>query len=1147
MPGEGIGVGGLDPGRGAKHFRLTVGTIRALLESTHEHAVEALNEIGGVDTLAAALHVNLHRGIASDDPEDHQSRIAAYGENHIPVPPPKTLLQLMWDALQDPILIILMVAGVVSLILGVTFEEDKSTGWIEGFAILVAVLVVTLVASLNDYQKERQFRKLNAVKEDYKISVIRDGQSMQISKFGILVGDIALLGQGDEIEADGVVVEVSSLKVNEASLTGESDDIKKSTETAPFLYSGTQVMDGVGKMLVLAVGENSQSGIITALINGKKSGKPEVGNTNVAAPLSPGAIGKKEPELNVGSTIDVQPEDEGATYVAMVPNERAVEAKPVSGEDELDSKNEEEEENETILQRKLTRLATMIGYLGLAVGVLTFLALVVRFCVEEYGIKERPFVKSDLNQFLHYLIIGITVLVVAIPEGLPLAVTLSLAFSMKQMLKENNLVRHLDACETMGSATTICSDKTGTLTMNRMTVMRAFVAQTETDRSDLKVCGVSPPVTACLFEGIATNSTAEVKVPASGVGVPEHIGSKTECALLQYMILEQGIDYNQIRSAHKPLVMYPFSSARKSSGAVVASTLMDGTSGYRLHIKGASEMVLGRCTRMLLADGHVGPLTDQVRREVLARIESYARESLRTLVLAYREFTDNRDWETVPAEEIDCDLIMICVVGIEDPVRPEVPGAIEKCGHAGIAVRMVTGDNVITATAIAKKCGILTSDRDLVMEGPEFRRRVLDNEGKIRQIEMDKIWPRLRVLARSSPTDKYTLVSGILQSKISEQVVAVTGDGTNDAPALKRADVGFAMGIQGTSVAKNASDIILMDDNFNSIVVAVKWGRNVYDSIAKFVQFQLTVNFVALIVAFVSACIVRQSPLTATQLLWINLVMDTLASLALATERPTDALLDRKPYGRNKSLISRRMWLFVLGHSLYQIVILFWMAYASYSFFGIPNGKGQDRSVHYTMVFNTFALCQFFNEINARKLHGELNVFKGIHRNPYYVVIMVLQFVVQILLVQFGSHAFKVMPLNLEQWGWCILFGALELPWNMVLHLMPKIIPKSWKVKMTGQFARSRLVRRRQRFRTVNGFSVKRDGRHPDSLHPQMSIRELVAKAQPPSFYETTLQAVINNSTSEPSARLRAAARLVTYRVKAELEEERRGIAEGSS
>ncbi|KAG5450888.1 Plasma membrane calcium-transporting ATPase 3, partial [Clonorchis sinensis] len=391
-------------------------------------------------------------------------------------------------------------------------------------------------------------------------------------------------------------------------------------------------------------------------------------------------------------------------------------------------------------------------------------------------------------------------------------------------------------------------------------------------------------------------------------------------------------------------------------------------------------------------------------------------------------------------DSIVADLTCIGVVGIEDPVRPEVPAAIRKCQRAGITVRMVTGDNINTARSIALKCGILKPGENyIVLEGKEFNNRVRDPKtNRVRQDLIDQVWPQLRVLARSSPQDKYTLVSGIIDSHMTtrREVVAVTGDGTNDGPALKKADVGFAMGIAGTDVAKEASDIILTDDNFTSIVKAVMWGRNVYDSISKFLQFQLTVNMVAIIVAFVGACFITDSPLKAVQMLWVNLIMDTLASLALATELPTEELLERAPYGRSKPIIGRTMIKNIVGQALYQLAVIFYLLWFGEQILDVESGRGLSEkginrpTEHFTVIFNTFVMMTLFNEINARKIHGQRNIFSGLMNNILFLIIWVATFFLQVIIVQFGGYAFSTAPLPLEHWLWCLFFGIGSLVWG---------------------------------------------------------------------------------------------------------------------
>ncbi|NXN90441.1 AT2B2 ATPase, partial [Bombycilla garrulus] len=538
---------------------------------------------------------------------------------------------------------------------------------------------------------------------------------------------------------------------------------------------------------------------------------------------------------------------------------------------------------------------------------------------------------------------------------------------------------------------------------------------------------------------------SSLQPPEKEGGLPRQVGNKTECGLLGF-VLDLKQDYEPVRSLipeEKLYKVYTFNSVRKSMSTVIK--LPDGS--FRMYSKGASEIVLKKCSRILNAAGEPRIFRPRDRDEMVKKvIEPMACDGLRTICVAFRDFPSSPepDWDN--ENDILSDLTCICVVGIEDPVRPEVPEAIRKCQRAGITVRMVTGDNINTARAIAIKCGIIHPGEDfLCLEGKEFNRRIRNEKGEIEQERIDKIWPKLRVLARSSPTDKHTLVKGIIDSTQVEQrqVVAVTGDGTNDGPALKKADVGFAMGIAGTDVAKEASDIILTDDNFSSIVKAVMWGRNVYDSISKFLQFQLTVNIVAVIVAFTGACITQDSPLKAVQMLWVNLIMDTFASLALATEPPTEALLLRKPYGRNKPLISRTMMKNILGHAVYQLTLIFTLLFVGEKMFKIDSGRNaplhSPPSEHYTIIFNTFVLMQLFNELNARKLHGERNVFDGIFRNPIFCTIVLGTFAIQIVIVQFGGKPFSCSPLQLDQWM-CklnILGPKMELSKCKVIATIP--------------------------------------------------------------------------------------------------------------
>ncbi|KAJ8245299.1 hypothetical protein GJAV_G00269310 [Gymnothorax javanicus] len=1043
----------------ASEFGVSLGDLRSLMELRGTEGLHKIEETyGGTQGLCSRLRTSPIEGL-SGNPADISKRIEEFGQNFIPPKKPKTFLQLVWEALQDVTLIILEVAAIVSLGLsfyrppdaerehcgkaagGVEDEGEAEAGWIEGAAILLSVICVVLVTAFNDWSKEKQFRGLQSrIEQEQRFTVVRQGQVIQIPVADIVVGDIAQIKYGDLLPADGVLIQGNDLKIDESSLTGESDHVKKLLDKDPMLLSGTHVMEGSGKMVVTAVGVNSQTGIIFTLLGAgeeddeeeeeKKRRKEEKKREKKNKKQDGSAENRKKAKAQDGAAVEMQPLNS-------------------EGIDLEKKKANLPKKEKSVLQGKLTKLAVQIGKAGLVMSAITVIILVVLFVVDTFWIQNLPWVKDCtpiyVQFFVKFFIIGVTVLVVAVPEGLPLAVTISLAYSVKKMMKDNNLVRHLDACETMGNATAICSDKTGTLTMNRMTVVQAYVAEKHHRRVP-EPDQIPGPLLDLLILGIGVNCayTTKIMAPEKEGGLPRQVGNKTECALLGFA-LDLKRDYQAIRRdipEERLYKVYTFNSVRKSMSTVLKNA--DGS--FRMFSKGASEILLKKCCKIMTASGDARLFRPRDRDDLVKQvIEPMASEGLRTICLAYRDFPPSDgepDWEN--ESSVLTGLTCLCVVGIEDPVRLEVPDAIRKCQRAGITVRMVTGDNINTARAIASKCGILQPGADfLCMEGKEFNRRIRNEKGEIEQERIDKIWPKLRVLARSSPTDKHTLVKGIIDSTVVEQrqVVAVTGDGTNDGPALKKADVGFAMGIAGTDVAKEASDIILTDDNFSSIVKAVMWGRNVYDSISKFLQFQLTVNVVAVIVAFTGACITQDSPLKAVQMLWVNLIMDTFASLALATEPPTESLLLRKPYGRNKPLISRTMMKNILGHAVYQLTIIFTLLFAGEQIFDIDNGRNAPLhappSEHYTIVFNTFVMMQLFNEVNARKIHGERNVFEGIFNNPIFCSIVLGTFIIQIVIVQFGGKPFSCVGLTVDQWLWCIFLGMGCLLWGQLISTIP--------------------------------------------------------------------------------------------------------------
>ncbi|KAH7430908.1 hypothetical protein KP509_08G020300 [Ceratopteris richardii] len=683
---------------------------------------------------------------------------------------------------------------------------------------------------------------------------------------------------------------------------------------------------------------------------------------------------------------------------------------------------------ETPLQVRLNGVATFVGKVGLVVAVLVLIILIIFYFVGHKSgannsgkFKAGETSASDaVNSVVDAFAIAVTIIVVAVPEGLPLAVTLTLAYSMKKMMVDRALVRRLSACETMGGATAICSDKTGTLTLNQMTVVKAWVAgEFRSPVDDLRSAGNE--VLSLLLEGLAQNSIGSVYIPQDSDKEPEVTGSPTEKAVLNWG-LKIGMDFQSVKSLSKVLHVETFNSTKKRAGVAVR---VASTGKVHAHWKGAAEILLHECDTMLTVDNSQVSIEESSRNDLLRTIELMAAESLRCIAFAYREVLE----EEVPkSDELleewkipESHLCLIALVGIKDPCRPGVPDAVALCQAAGIKVRMVTGDNIITAKAIAVECGILQDG--VAVEGATFR--AYTDEERKREL------PMISVMARSSPSDKLLMVKSLREMG---HVVAVTGDGTNDAPALHEADIGLAMGIQGTEVAKDSSDIIILDDRFSSVVKVVRWGRSVYSNIQKFIQFQLTVNVAALTINFVAAVSSGDVPLTAVQLLWVNLIMDTLGALALATEPPTDDLMCKPPIHRNDPLISYVMWRNILGQALYQVIVLLTLQFRGKELMKLhgPNADG----ISGTVIFNSFVLCQLFNEVNARKPE-KWNIFEGFFNNTLFMAVLVITLVLQIIIVEFLNKFASTVQLNWQQWLICIFIGFMSWPIGLLLKLIP--------------------------------------------------------------------------------------------------------------
>ncbi|KAH1216264.1 Calcium-transporting ATPase 10, plasma membrane-type [Glycine max] len=667
----------------------------------------------------------------------------------------------------------------------------------------------------------------------------------------------------------------------------------------------------------------------------------------------------------------------------------------------------EDNGEETPLQVRLNGLTTLIGIVGLFVAVVVLMVLLARYFSGHTRnpdgsvqfIAGKTKVGDAIDGVIKIFTVAVTIVVIAVPEGLPLAVTLTLAYSMKKMMADKALVRRLSACETMGSATTICSDKTGTLTMNQMTVVEAWIGGGKKIVPPYEESKFSHMLCSLLIEGVAQNTNGSVYIAEGGNDV-EVSGSPTEKAILEWGI--------------------------KSDSEI------------HIHWKGAAEIVLACCTRYFDANDQLVEMDEAKMSTFKKAIEDMAADSLRCVAIAYRSY----EMKNVPTSEEELshwslpedNLVLLAIIGLKDPCRPGVKDAVKLCQKAGVEVKMVTGDNVKTARAIAVECGILGSISDatepIIIEGKNFR--ALTEEGRADIVE------KILVMGRSSPNDKLLLVQALRRKG---HVVAVTGDGTNDAPALHEADIGLAMGIQGTEVAKESSDIIILDDNFASVVKVVKWGRSVYANIQKFIQFQLTVNIAALAINVVAAFSTGDIPLNTVQLLWVNLIMDTLGALALATEPPTDSLMDQSPKGQREPLVSNIMWRNLLIQAMYQLSVLLILNFRGVSLLGLRDEPNRPAiKVKNSLIFNAFVLCQVFNEFNARK-PDKFNIFKGVTRNYLFMGIVGITVVLQIVIVEYLGKFTKTAKLNWKQWLISVIIAFISWPLAVVGKLIR--VPKA--------------------------------------------------------------------------------------------------------
>ena len=1145
--------------------------------------LETIKEYGGPEGIMNKLRTDPKNGVSSLENREND-----FGSNKVFVEPVPPFCSYVCEALEDLMVRILIVAAIVQIILGVTLGEDPAKDWIDGLSIIIAVLVVTLVGSITNYQKETKFHELNTVQnEGTTYKVIRNGVPHEMKSDDILVGDLINIMVGDIMPSDIMLIEGNGIKMDESSLTGESDSLKKesyevcvklknensgSKIPSPCMLSGTNCVEGTGFGIVLAVGDHSQKGIIRRTVDNAQ------------------------------------------------------------------------ENSQTPLEKKLEVIAENIGWFGMAAGVITLVALTIRFIIhylksdkefKRESTRKDLFIsiimnypslqydsemlskanvhltnpKSEISaNVLNIIMLCVSIIVVAIPEGLPLAVTLSLAFSIKKLMDFKNLVRKMHACETMGGANYICTDKTGTLTKNEMNVFKVLTAKNQIElketvevndgkaldkkksqKNDLKIrenhdiyfknnnyWDQLRIATALNVDG---NIKQLDKPDINGDTESCETKNKTDRAFIDFLyrfrasISEERAKYCSDKKYYKQI---PFDSKRKRMTTFIKHDI--SKTGYRLYTKGGAEKVNVYCKNYLDPEtGEVKPLGDTERYFISDSVQQFNKQMLRSLYICYKDISEEEFENAEKSKNSDgktldqYDLIFIACVGIRDSLRNGVKDAVSKCHSAGVNVIMVTGDNIITATAIAKDCGILGKEVNLdnlqptdIEQEPELTEnlekrqshlndlletkpkaltgnsfylaigglicstcgkdtnlckcpkteaeaeQIASKTGKEKQpIKNDTIKDKnkfqeltqnLKVMARSQPLHKYALVLGL---KELDKIVAVTGDGTNDAPALSKSDVGFAM-FDGTDIAKEASDIVILDNNFSSLVIAIIYGRNIYDNIRKFLQFQLTVNFCACLLVFICACIGNETPLTTIQMLWINLIMDSLGSLALATEPPYEELLHREPTRKEESIINGKMWKHIGFQSVIELVLLIFLyLYAPHfikeddyvrlaenkiiemCFEKFPGNTPTDNIIygtspqwdndfkrnhavkesscgkyyesndlsiayeeyvrynagttHMGIVFNVFVIYTLFNQFNCRVIDDSFNIFVRMGNNLFFPIITLCELALQIILIEFGRDAFKCTERGLTLYQWLLVIAFSAV--TFVLSFIVKLIP----------------------------------------------------------------------------------------------------------
>ena len=839
------------------------------------------------------------KGLTSNAVEKNREK---FGSNSLTKKKSDSLLKRIWDASTEPMLLMLIAAGLIALAVNIFRKvTGGESDFLECIGVFVAIALSVVISVIMEGRSAKAFEALSKINSNMTVKVVRNGKTVSVSSEDIVVGDVLLVSAGDKLPADGRLLSAVDLSVDESALTGESYPVKKDAdaviddeklplaERVNMLYSGTFVTEGQGKILITAVGDKTEFGKIAGELNGQSK-------------------------------------------------------------------------SNTPLQEKLARLGKTITVMGVIAAAIVFISQVVSFATHG-GLK--------IDTVMDAFITSIVLIVAAVPEGLPTIVAVSLSINIIKLSKQNALVKKMIASETIGCISVICSDKTGTLTENKMTVRYFYDNEVHENPADL--------TNDWLVHNICLNTSADLGDNG------EFIGNPTECAMLNFFEASLSNDsemhrYKTERDDHETLFLFPFSSELKHMTTI---SKVDGK--IVSYVKGSPECLLPMCD-----------LSDDRLSQINTAIVAAEQKAMRVIAFAHKELDGLADYsEEAQHKQMESGMVFDGFVAISDPLRAEVSDAVKSCQSAGVGVKILTGDNIITAVAIAEELGLMTAGK-IALEAKDIE--------EMTDAQLSEKLPDICVIARSTPAVKMRVVKLL---KELGNVVAVTGDGINDAPALKNADVGIAMGISGTEVSKEASDIVLLDDSFATIVKAVEWGRNIYENFKRFISFQLTVNIASVICVFVSVLMGLKAPFTALQLLWINIIMDGPPALTLGLEPNYSDLMSRKPTDRAENIISKNMFIRIFTTGIY-VSIVFLCQY-HFNFLGAaPDEMG-------TVLFTLFVLFQLFNAFNCRELHTE-SIFKHLFKNKLMLGVVGLTFALQIVIIQFAGAFFGTVPLGLNMW-----------------------------------------------------------------------------------------------------------------------------------